>query len=48
MVSYKIIKYCRLCKKRFVVNKGQKKKNYCTDCQEKWRQSRQEQGDEKK
>ena len=33
MVDYKIIKYCRLCRKRFVVNKGESKKNYCDDCQ---------------
>ena len=33
MADYRIIKYCRLCKKRFVVNKGESKKNYCDDCQ---------------
>jgi len=33
MVDYKIIKYCKLCNKRFVVNKGESKKKYCEDCQ---------------
>jgi ribosomal protein L37AE/L43A len=32
MVDYKIVKYCRLCKKRFVVNKGESKIIYCDDC----------------
>ena len=33
MVEYNIVKYCRLCKKRFVVNRGESKKNLCNDCQ---------------
>ncbi len=33
MVDYKIVKYCRLCKKRFVVNKGESKRYYCDECQ---------------
>jgi hypothetical protein len=33
MVEYKIIKYCRSCKKRFVVNKGEAKIYLCKDCQ---------------
>ena len=33
MIEYKIIKYCRRCRKRFVVNKGESKKNYCDPCQ---------------
>lgn len=33
MVDYKIVKYCRLCKKRFVVSKGESRKNYCDKCQ---------------
>ena len=32
MAEYKIIKYCRMCRKRFVVNKGESKKNYCDEC----------------
>jgi len=32
MVDYKIVKYCRLCKKRFVVSKKDAKTNYCEDC----------------
>jgi len=30
--SYKIIKYCRGCKTRMVVSKGESKKNYCDKC----------------
>ena len=33
MVDYQIVKYCRMCKKRFVVNKSEAKKNYCNECQ---------------
>ena len=33
MADYRIVKYCRMCKKRYVVDKGQSKKNYCDDCQ---------------
>lgn len=33
MVDYKIIKYCILCKKRFVVMKGQSRIRHCEECQ---------------
>jgi hypothetical protein len=33
MVDYKIVKYCRLCKERFVVPKGQSKQYHCDKCQ---------------
>ncbi|MFH1641788.1 MAG: hypothetical protein ABIC04_02720 [Nanoarchaeota archaeon] len=33
MVDYKIVKFCRRCKKRFVVSKAESKKNYCDDCE---------------
>lgn len=35
MAEYKIVKYCRLCKKRFIVNRGESKMYYCDDCQSK-------------
>ncbi len=35
MIDYKIVKFCRLCRKRFVVHKIDAKKNYCDDCQPK-------------
>lgn len=35
MVNYKIVKHCRRCKVRYVVMKGQNRKNYCDDCQKK-------------
>lgn len=35
MVDYKIVKFCRLCKVRFVVPKSESKKNYCDICQKK-------------
>ena len=40
MVDYNIIKYCRLCKIRFVVNKSESKNNYCDDCQKKLDETR--------
>ncbi len=33
MANYKIVKYCGMCKKRFVVQKGESKRIYCDDCQ---------------
>ncbi len=33
MADYNLVKYCRLCRIRFVVNKSESKKNYCDDCQ---------------
>ncbi|MDP2908735.1 MAG: hypothetical protein Q8N77_02920 [Nanoarchaeota archaeon] len=35
VVEYNTVKYCRLCKKRFVVTKNDKWKYYCDDCQAK-------------
>lgn len=35
MADYKIVKYCKICKKRFVVNKNESKQYYCDDCQSK-------------
>jgi len=34
-MTYRIVKYCRLCRKRYLVNKGESKKNYCEECHEK-------------
>jgi len=33
MVEYNIIKYCRICKKRFIVNRGESKIVFCPNCQ---------------
>ena len=33
MVDYNIVKHCRMCRKRYVVNKSEAKKNYCDACQ---------------
>jgi len=35
MVDYNIVKHCRICKTRFVVNKKEAMKNYCDNCQSK-------------
>lgn len=43
MMSYRIVKYCRACKKRYLVDKGESKKNYCEDCHEKVQKYYQEQ-----
>lgn len=42
MVNYKIIKYCIICRKRFVVNKGESKKRYCEDCVKKMQEDKDE------
>jgi len=33
MADYNIVKYCGLCKKRFVVNKKDARKYFCDVCQ---------------
>ena len=35
MVDYRIVKFCRLCRKRYTVNKGEYAKVYCKDCEPK-------------
>jgi rRNA maturation endonuclease Nob1 len=35
MADYNIVKHCRWCRKRFVVNKTEAKKNFCDNCQSK-------------
>jgi hypothetical protein len=30
--DYRFVKYCRLCHKRFVVNRGERVNNYCDAC----------------
>jgi ribosomal protein L37AE/L43A len=32
VIAYKIIKFCRRCKKKFKVNKGESKIIYCDEC----------------
>ncbi len=32
MAEYRLVKFCRLCKIRFVVEKSEAKKNYCDKC----------------
>lgn len=32
MTEYNIVKYCRLCRKRYVVGKADARKNYCDKC----------------
>lgn len=48
MVDYKIVKFCRLCKARFVVHKSEAKRNYCDDCQLKISNVQDDSGGEKK
>lgn len=33
MAEYRIVKYCRFCKKRMLLEKWDTKKNYCDECQ---------------
>jgi PHP family Zn ribbon phosphoesterase len=32
MANYKLVKYCRLCKTRFTVEKSDSRKVYCEEC----------------
>ncbi len=32
MVDYKLVKYCNMCKKKFVVPKSESKRWLCDDC----------------
>ena len=32
MADYRIVKYCRKCNVRYLVNKGEDKKIFCKDC----------------
>jgi len=36
MIEYTLVKYCRLCKKRFLISRTDKKENYCKDCLKKF------------
>jgi len=36
MKFYKEIRFCRVCKKRFVVEQGKTKGFYCSECQKKF------------
>ncbi|MBW2984037.1 hypothetical protein KY361_02915 [Candidatus Woesearchaeota archaeon] len=33
MVEYNIVKYCRICRERFVVGRRESKKQFCDKCQ---------------
>ncbi len=46
MVDYKIVKFCRWCRKRFVVKKGESKKQYCDKCEKLVQKHREEAKDE--
>jgi PHP family Zn ribbon phosphoesterase len=35
--DYRFVKYCRLCNKRFVINRGDKVNSYCDDCIKKFK-----------
>lgn len=32
-MSYKFVKYCRHCKKRFIIERSERKSEYCPECQ---------------
>ena len=37
MAGYRMVTYCRLCKKRLLTSKGEKISHYCKDCLKKFR-----------
>ena len=44
MADYKIVKYCWMCKKRFVVNKGETRIRLCVDCEKRASDDRKKRG----
>ena len=38
MVQYKIVKFCKFCRARFVVPNGESKRSLCSKCEEKYRE----------
>ncbi len=51
MADYREVKYCRKCKKRYLVNKGEGRKVFCVDCykdvvKEKERMAKEEESEE--
>jgi hypothetical protein len=45
MVDYNVVKKCRLCSGRFVVNKVDKRKGFCDPCQKRMDKSKSEEED---
>jgi len=35
MIEYNVVKYCSLCKKRFVVDKSKRRQYLCDECEKK-------------
>ncbi|MFO8015612.1 MAG: hypothetical protein R6U32_00760 [Candidatus Woesearchaeota archaeon] len=33
MAGYRIVKYCKLCKRRMLLEKGDNRRYYCDECQ---------------
>lgn len=48
MVKYKLVKFCMLCKERFVVDKTEARRYYCNKCQNKVKKSIEKERNEKK
>lgn len=47
MVGYRMVKYCRLCKTRFLINQGEKNQNYCDSCIKKFRKEEEKENERK-
>ena len=45
MVDYNIVKSCGLCRKRFVVEKADKRRRFCKPCQKRVDKSKEEDED---
>ncbi|MBN2052734.1 hypothetical protein JW756_04490 [Candidatus Woesearchaeota archaeon] len=40
--NYRLVKYCRQCHQRFLLNKGERITNYCAACQKKFQKFQKE------
>ena len=41
-MDYKLVKYCRLCNKRFLVERSEKRTSYCDSCLKKMAKEKKE------
>jgi len=45
--GYRHVKHCRLCKKRYLIEQGQKMQEYCDDCIARFRKEQNKEEKEK-
>lgn len=48
MANYRLVKYCRMCKVRFVVDRSRSREHYCEACTKKYLDNQAQENEEKK